>query len=161
MSNGTWLLATRYGSGSGKSHLTLATARSWEGPYTVVSYWKQWAAGVATEGSEDPFVWENRRGFHMVHHDGPHGRHVWSADGLEWGESATTRSFDHSSSLLWNSLLEPYLSADSKRLQFADGYQEPSQAHHGTATDACVCNGSPLFVCLFGCDFSCVTSDQA
>merc|ERR1712100_381289 len=38
----------------------------------------------ATGGSEDPFVWRNARGYHILHHDGPHGRHVWSRNGLEW-----------------------------------------------------------------------------
>jgi hypothetical protein len=85
LSNGTWLLATRYDSPvANRSKLTLATAPSWRGPYTVVSHGDQWRAGVATGGSEDPFVYQNFRGFHMIYHDGPHGRHVWSRDGRAW-----------------------------------------------------------------------------
>ena len=79
------MLATRYDhAAANRSHLTLATAPSWKGPYTIVSSGDQWAAGVATGGSEDPVVYKNKRGYHMIHHDGPHGRHVWSVDGLEW-----------------------------------------------------------------------------
>ena len=53
--NSTWLLATRYDKPlQNRSHLTLATAPSWKGPYTIVSSGLQWAAGVATGGSEDP-----------------------------------------------------------------------------------------------------------
>jgi len=85
LANGTWLLATRYDHPSpNRSKLTLATGPSWSGPFTVVSSGAQWAAGVGTGGSEDPFVWRNARGYHMLHHDGPHGRHVWSRDGLAW-----------------------------------------------------------------------------
>ena len=29
-------------------------------------------------------MWYNTRGFHMLHHNGRHGRHVWSHDGLAW-----------------------------------------------------------------------------
>merc|ERR1711907_841392 len=80
LANGTWILATRYGSPQGRSHLALASSStSWKGPYTVISAGTgpgSWAPGVATSGSEDPFVWKNQRGFHMLHHDGPHGRHV-------------------------------------------------------------------------------------
>lgn len=96
--NGTWLLATRYDHPiSNRSHLTLATAPSWRGPYTVVSSGLQWAEGVATGGSEDPVVYKNERGYHMIHHDGPHGRHVWSKDGLTWdGYTEPTSSKDQS-----------------------------------------------------------------
>jgi len=83
LANGTWLLALRYGGTTG-SHLVMATAPAWGGPYTLVSSGAQWAPGVATEGSEDPFVWKNARGFHMIHHDGAHGRHVFSLDGMQW-----------------------------------------------------------------------------
>lgn len=94
--NGTWLLATRYDKPiSNRSHLTLATAPSWQGPYTIVSSGLRWAEGVATGGSEDPVVYKNERGYHMIHHDGPHGRHVWSKDGLLWdGYTEPTRAED-------------------------------------------------------------------
>jgi hypothetical protein len=62
LTNGTWLLATRYEAKQG-SHLTLAVADEWGGPYTVVSSGAQWQAGVATGGSEDPVVWRNNRGY--------------------------------------------------------------------------------------------------
>ena len=85
LSNGTWLLATRYDNPlPNRSKLTLATAATYEGPFTVVSWGEQWQEGVATGGSEDPFVWRNGRGYHMIHHNGPHGRHVWSHNGLDW-----------------------------------------------------------------------------
>jgi hypothetical protein len=39
-----------------------------------------------------------RSRYHMIHHDGPHGRHVWSTDGLEWnGYHEPTQQLDSAS----------------------------------------------------------------
>ena len=84
LANGTWLLATRFDPPHG-SHLALATAPSAKGPFTLVAPGgAQWAPGVGTQGAEDPFTWRNKRGFHMLYHMGPHGRHAFSLDGLQW-----------------------------------------------------------------------------
>ena len=38
-----------------------------------------------------------------MHHDGPHGRHVWSTDGLEWsGYHEPTQQFHNASTDAYN-----------------------------------------------------------
>ena len=105
------MLATRYDYAKpNRSHLTLATGPSWKGHFTVVDSGLQWREGVAARGSEDPFIYKNSRGYHMLYHDGPHGRHAWSQDGWFWDGYIEPVDQD-----------ERYTDAYTMEVQFDDG----------------------------------------
>ena len=85
LKNGTVLLAFRYALKGLPETNGLAVADSWRGPYSLVSA----AAAPVPENSEDPFLFANSRGLHMIYHcyrgarNPPNetGCHAYSADG--------------------------------------------------------------------------------
>eukprot|EP01062_Namystynia_karyoxenos_P053385 TRINITY_DN4321_c0_g1_i1.p2 TRINITY_DN4321_c0_g1~~TRINITY_DN4321_c0_g1_i1.p2 ORF type:complete len:412 (+),score=119.94 TRINITY_DN4321_c0_g1_i1:105-1238(+) len=107
--NGSILLAFRYDPPQptkvGET-LGLAIADHWRGPYRLVT-----AAASPGEGCEDPFIFTNSRGYHMVYHcyrGNVSGCHSYSPDGLNWTVSpnaaytmqvtwtnGTTREYDY------------------------------------------------------------------
>jgi hypothetical protein len=91
--NGSVLLAFRYQPAGGKPETNgLAFADTWRGPYRLVSS----AAAPVPEASEDPFLFENHRGLHMIFHcyrgtrNPPNltGCHAYSGNGgVSWSVS--------------------------------------------------------------------------
>jgi len=66
--------------------LTMVQAPSWKGPYSMVNNGKSiWSVTQSPGHPEDPFLWMDKRGgWHIIMHNGPHGIHVYSHDGLTW-----------------------------------------------------------------------------
>eukprot|EP01065_Artemidia_motanka_P026832 TRINITY_DN32069_c0_g1_i1.p1 TRINITY_DN32069_c0_g1~~TRINITY_DN32069_c0_g1_i1.p1 ORF type:complete len:375 (+),score=113.86 TRINITY_DN32069_c0_g1_i1:52-1125(+) len=106
--NGTVLLAFRYNHVSphiGESN-GIAVADSWRGPYRLVS-----ANATPAEQAEDPFLFSNGRGYHLVYHcyrGDVSGCHSYSPDAVTWTVSpnaaytkqvawrnGTTRMYDY------------------------------------------------------------------
>lgn len=97
LNNGTIVVAYRVRGAGGQEFVTLATATSWEGPYVPrgAPLWSN-ATTDAYQATEDPFLWHDTRGFHMLMHSmyWPQttdwwvllhaGAYAFSADGTEW-----------------------------------------------------------------------------
>jgi len=78
--------------------ITTATAESWQGPYVArgTPLWSASSATNAIEASEDPFLWHDHRGFHLLMHSmyWPQttnwwvllhsGAYAFSEDGEDW-----------------------------------------------------------------------------
>jgi hypothetical protein len=97
LANGTVVLAYRVRGASNEEFVTLAVADSWKGPYVprAAPLWSN-ATNDAFQATEDPFLWHDTRGFHLLMHSmyWPQGTDWWtllhagayafSADGAEW-----------------------------------------------------------------------------
>ena len=90
LANGSILCAYRADARSGGEHVSVALA---EGGADATEYIdSRGSAAVASHDGEDPFLWEDERGyFHMLMHNmgGPVGSHAFSRDGVRWNRSAT------------------------------------------------------------------------
>jgi len=66
--------------------LTAVSAKTWKGPYDVVKSGQSiWGFNQSDNHPEDPFVWLDVRGdWHILMHNGPHGLHIFSTDGLNY-----------------------------------------------------------------------------
>lgn len=92
LSNGTVILGMNAGyCHSGDEQLAVAWAPTgWRGPYSML---KQGPAIPGSIRDEDPFLWRNRRGYHMLAHGLQsttlEGRLAFSEDGYTWQLAST------------------------------------------------------------------------
>jgi len=66
--------------------LTMVMAANWKGPYQMVKGGNPvWFANQSPGHPEDPFMWiDSRNNWHVLMHNGAHGIHVFSTDGLNF-----------------------------------------------------------------------------
>lgn len=97
--NGTLLLAFRFNGGPGGESNALAASDDWRGPYRLIS-----AAATPGEKGEDPFLWKNQRGYHMLFHcyrgdrERVSGCHSYSKDGKSW---TISEQASYNTTVLW------------------------------------------------------------
>eukprot|EP01084_Bolivina_argentea_P113846 202811_1 len=81
---------TYYGPNTSREHIGIAIAKHWKGPY--IRYSKEPVFGWDIH-SEDPFIWRNKRGFHLLMHGRNNkngtdkrveGAYAYSINGLDW-----------------------------------------------------------------------------
>lgn len=84
--NGTFFLMFHCDDDAGhsKCDLTMHRGDSWEGPLEAVNS-RVWDQAQAPGHTEDPFLWIDARGhWHVLLHNGAHGVHLHSRDGLDF-----------------------------------------------------------------------------
>lgn len=69
--------------------LTMVRAEHWRGPYRMIlDGMPVWEATASPGHTEDPFLWLDQHNYwHVILHNGPHGVHIFSKDGLQYNTS--------------------------------------------------------------------------
>jgi len=131
LANGTVLIMVHSaGTGGGAPVILRSVAgggEGWRGPYEVLTTAQARSWNGSTAGTEDPFLWQDRRGnFHALYHKlgggGWLGQSAWSRDGFTW--SSTAPAYNNSFALEDGSVLSPGANGGAQRpmlLQDASG----------------------------------------
>merc|ERR1712232_506574 len=78
------MMAYRFNPAHGEQN-GFAVADSFRGPFRSLANLTK-----APGNDEDPFLWQDERGhYHIVYHNGRHGYHAFSDDGIDWRKSPT------------------------------------------------------------------------
>lgn len=133
------MLAYRFNTGSGEQN-GFALSESFLGPFESVTNLSK-----APGNDEDPFLWQEPSddSLHILYHNGPHGLHAFSQDGIVWQKSPIgSHAFGLSFNLTDNSTFslrrrerpEILFDADGRPLYLYNGVNTGDATLPGTMT---------------------------
>jgi len=105
----------------------IAVAPSWKGPYKKI-----FTQPILKVMNEDPFAWQNKRGFHMLTHgrnDWWNTHHSYSKDGLSWSDGADIATDPNIT--MTNGKIYQFTNRERPQIYFNESTGEPAMLFNG------------------------------